>query len=425
MKKLRKLWVAVCVFAAVLLAVPSVVPGTPDFFAAEAATRVKLNKTKASLIKGQTLQLKLSGAKGKISWSSSNKKVASVSGKGKVTAKAKGSTTISAKYNKKKYTCNLTVETPKLNKTSLTLKKGKTYQLKFSGTKQKVSWTTSNKSVATVSQTGKVTAKKAGSVNITGTINKKKYTCKVKVTSGTVSVTKVELSEKSLELNVGDSKRLYATVYPYNATNQSITWTSNNPSVAAVSSYGKVSAKKAGTAVITANVGSKKAVCKITVKKNSTANLRQLAEYIQIYGYENSEGNNFIKYTYNGVAWGIVYDWAEDNLKFICTANYDTASTSMEMCINIPQTGYTSAEYIIVFNDGYTCGKAIAQFNPATYSSEDTLHFTLVEASSGITEMDIQEVANTSLNLAFSGWQLLLMSELDMQLSDIGFVSYR
>ena len=75
----------------------------------EAAT-VKLNKKKATLYVGETLQLKLKGTKKTVKWSSSNKKIATVSSKGKVKAEKKGTATITAKVGNKKYTCKLTVK---------------------------------------------------------------------------------------------------------------------------------------------------------------------------------------------------------------------------------------------------------------------------------------------------------------------------
>lgn len=81
----------------------------------------------------------------------------------------------------------------KLSQKELTLEVGKSQTLKITGTKQKAAWTSSNKSVATVGKTGKVTAKEAGTATITATVNKKKYSCKVtafesqKLTSGKVS----------------------------------------------------------------------------------------------------------------------------------------------------------------------------------------------------------------------------------------------
>ncbi len=74
-----------------------------------AAGKVKLNKTKVSLMVGKTVTLKLKGTKKKVKWISKNKSVATVSAKGKVKAKKVGSTKIIAKVSGKKYSCKVTV----------------------------------------------------------------------------------------------------------------------------------------------------------------------------------------------------------------------------------------------------------------------------------------------------------------------------
>lgn len=74
-----------------------------------AAGKVKLNKTKVSLMVGKTVTLKLKGTKKKIKWTSKNKSIATVSAKGKVKAKKVGSTKIIAKVSGKKYSCKVTV----------------------------------------------------------------------------------------------------------------------------------------------------------------------------------------------------------------------------------------------------------------------------------------------------------------------------
>lgn len=68
-----------------------------------------------------------------------------------------------------------------LNKKSITLYVGKTQKLKVNGTNKKVKWSSSKKSVASVSSSGKVTAKKKGSATITAKIGKTKFKCKVTV----------------------------------------------------------------------------------------------------------------------------------------------------------------------------------------------------------------------------------------------------
>ena len=149
----------------------------------EAASKVKINKTKATVYVGKTTTLKVSGTKKTVKWTTSNKKVANVSSKGKVTAKKAGSATITAKVSGKSYKCKVTVKNPYLNKSKATLEKGKTLTLKLTGATAK-SYKSSNTSVATVSNKGKITAKKAGTATITCTAsNKKTYTCKVTVKS--------------------------------------------------------------------------------------------------------------------------------------------------------------------------------------------------------------------------------------------------
>lgn len=108
-KKLFTLLLSVLCFAFV---VPTSIPELQTTIVANAAT-VKLNKTKATISKGETLQLKVTGTKSKVKWSSSNKKVATVSSSGKVTAKKKGKATITAKVNKKKLKCSITVNNVK------------------------------------------------------------------------------------------------------------------------------------------------------------------------------------------------------------------------------------------------------------------------------------------------------------------------
>ncbi len=84
---------------------------------------------------------------------------------------------------------------PKLSATSKTVLKGKTFTLKVKNAgKAKVKWTSSNKKVATVSKTGKVTAKKAGKATITAKVGKKKLTCKVTVKG----LTKAQKAKRSL-----------------------------------------------------------------------------------------------------------------------------------------------------------------------------------------------------------------------------------
>ncbi len=87
-----------------------------------------------------------------------------------------------------------------------------------------------------------------------------------------VALTSISLSASSATLKVGDTKTLSVTYNPSNTTDsKTVTWKSSNTSVATVSSSGKITAKGAGTATITATCGSCTATCKVTVEKAVTA----------------------------------------------------------------------------------------------------------------------------------------------------------
>ncbi|MDE6232794.1 MAG: Ig-like domain-containing protein [Lachnospiraceae bacterium] len=142
--------------------------------------------------------------------------------------------------------------------------------------KKSVTFKSNKTSVATVSSKGKITAKKAGTAKVTVTVkgkdNKSKSTY-VNVKVQNRPVTSVKLSATKISLKKGASKTLKATVSPSNATVKTVKWSSNKTSVATVNSKGKVTAKAAGTAVITAKSGSKSAKCTVVVTDNTTVSV--------------------------------------------------------------------------------------------------------------------------------------------------------
>lgn len=159
-----------------------------------AASPIKINKKKAVLIKGQSEKLKISGTKKKIKWTSSKKSIVTVAKDGKIVAKKKGKATITAKVENKTFKCVVTVETPSLNKTNITLKAKEKYKLKLTGTTQKIKWTSSNSGVASV-KNGDVTAKGTGTAYIYAQVGKKSYKCKVTVKASPIlSVSKTNVT---------------------------------------------------------------------------------------------------------------------------------------------------------------------------------------------------------------------------------------
>ena len=248
--------------------------------------KIKLNTTNAILTAGRTKVLRatitptgnslLSGK-----WSSSNSRVATVNSKGVVTAKSRGTATISAKSTDgsiKEAKCRIVVKQPvtkiKISKSNAILNVGAKKTLKASvspnnANNKKIKWTLSNKKVLSVNQKGKITAKHRGKavVYARATDGSNKYKrCIITVKQ---PVKKISLSKSGLSLKVGEKKKIKATVSPNNAENKKVKWTSSNKKVATVDSQGNITALKKGTAEITAiskDTSKVKKSCKVTVK---------------------------------------------------------------------------------------------------------------------------------------------------------------
>ena len=128
----------------------------------------------------------------------------------------------------------------------------------------KITYSTSNKSIATVNSKGVVTGKKAGTAKITVKAGSKKAVVTVKVTPK-VKTTKLSGVPKTKTVSRGKTFTIKATATPKN-TEEKITYKSSNSKVATVSSKGVVKGIRKGTATITVQSGSKKLTCKVTVK---------------------------------------------------------------------------------------------------------------------------------------------------------------
>ena len=156
--------------------------------------------------------------------------------------------------------------------TSVTLTEGETTPLRASvlpsdATDYTLSWSSSDTGIASISQDGVVTAVKAGSATVTASAGGKSGTCVVTVAAKVIPVEKIAVDPTELSLEEGETADLKATVTPSDATDPTVTWTSSNPEIATVSEQGKVTAFKAGNAVITAKAGDKTADCSVTVKE--------------------------------------------------------------------------------------------------------------------------------------------------------------
>ena len=199
-----------------------------------------------------------------IIWTSNNEKVAVVSAKGVVTAKAKGTAVITATCGEYTASCTVTVKFPavSLNKTKATLyTKGSnkvTLKASLKDLTGNVVYTSSNAKVAAVNKTtGVVTAKAKGTAVITATCGDYTATCTV-----TVKTPTLKLAKTSASIKVGKKTTIKATATPTGT----VKYTSSNKKIATVSSKGVVTGKKKGTAKITVTCNGVSKTFKVTVK---------------------------------------------------------------------------------------------------------------------------------------------------------------
>ena len=217
-----------------------------------------------------------------VEWTSSDTSVATVDKDGVVRGVKTGSTTITAKTNDGGFEASCTVNVINAVKgitvsdTRIALYPNKTKQLKASVTpvdadNPNVVWESNDDEVATVSETGLVTAKMPGTATITVKSVDGEYTATCTVTVGK-HVSSIILSDTELTMPAGTTETLYATVMPLSAFNKTVTWVSTNPKVAAVDEDGNVKAVKAGTTTIIAYCedGDVTASCIVTVTNSAT-----------------------------------------------------------------------------------------------------------------------------------------------------------
>lgn len=273
--------------------------------------KATVSPSKKTLNVGKTVTLKTKikspskGAVNLFTWTSSNKKVASVDAKGKVKALKAGTATITgtaADGSKKKVTCKITVKQPvkkvTITPSSAQVTEGQKVTLKVNvspanASNKKVTWKSNNTSIATVDGNGVVTGKKAGNATITATaadgsgksasatVNVKAKPVDPKPEDPVIRVSGITLDKSSVEVKANaPAFTIKATVTPSNATDKTVTWKTSNASVADVNA-GTVTVKAEGTATITATAGDKTASCVVKVIGKTVAfDTTQGTEYV-------------------------------------------------------------------------------------------------------------------------------------------------
>ncbi len=166
------------------------------------------------------------------------------------------------------------LESLSFEKTELELNVGDVYSLEVivspsDAEGYTLQWESSDEAIASVSDDGEVTAVSAGTADITVSSGEISATCAVTVKESVIPVESVSVDVQQLELNIGETYTLQATVLPENATDKGVKWSSDNSEIATVDDNGLVTAVSLGETVVTVitDDGSKTASCMLTVSQ--------------------------------------------------------------------------------------------------------------------------------------------------------------
>lgn len=195
----------------------------------------------------------------KPTWKSSDSKIASVNTYGKVTGKRAGSCKITAKIRGAEASCTVTVRktTITLSAKTVCMENGAVYRLHGTTSNgSQLKWKSSKRSIVQVSENGTLEALKPGEARVIASADGSEQVCTV-----TVKKPKVTLSHTSASLYRKQTLRLSAKV----SSGRKPVWKSKKTGVATVDEKGLVTARKHGTAMITATVDGITRVCELTV----------------------------------------------------------------------------------------------------------------------------------------------------------------
>jgi uncharacterized protein YjdB len=360
MKKFGKLVGIILIVAAIVCSMASCELFDDEKPTSTEVTGVSLNKSTLTLNAGgsETLTVTVSPSTAvnkSVYWISDTPNKVSVSQSGVVTGLSAGSATITVTSvdGGKTATCTVTVSPSSgitkvtLNKQSTSLLVGGTETLYAEVTPEEasnktVTWSSSAPAIASVNSSGVVTAVAAGSATITVTSaadQSKTATCAVTVSATAVDVTSVAVNKSTLTLNVGGSETLTATISPTSATNQNVTWSSNNTSVATVTSNGKVTAVSAGSATITVTSDanqSKTATCTVTV----SASTQTQTITVDIIGTPEVGGDVLVADVQKNFAGTVAYQWLAGGVEipgenyYEYTPDIETAGKSVKVKVS-------------------------------------------------------------------------------------------
>ena len=362
-----------------------------------------------------------------VSWTSSNKTVATVDKNGVVTTHAAGIVTITARmtntpsiYAECKIDVRVPVDSFVLNKSDVTILAGETNVLAAiigpeDATTTKVEWSSNNKEVVKVTEDGLLIGLKQGSAIVTAVLRDEigvhTATCKVTVPiSLVVNVTGVSLNKTSLKLTKGTRETLTATVTPGDATNTAVVWSSSNKNVAIVNSNGRITALAAGTTTITATTvnGGETATCTVTVVEEEVVKVTGVTINTSSLTLEKDQTRQLIATVMPSNSADTSVIWSSNNLS-VAEVNSSGKVTAIS-----PGTAVIT---VTTADGGYTSKCTVTVKKPAVKVTGIKIDKSFVELDKDKTAQLITEVQpgnadNSQVNWSSSNSQIVKVDEI-------------
>ncbi len=243
------------------------------------------------------------------------------------------------------------------------------YLIAVSSNGKKPTFSSSDKSVASVSTYGKITAKKSGTATITAKIKNGEASCKIKVNK-----TSIQLNMKKISLEIGYSAKLKASV----STGHPVKFKSEKSSIASVNEKGVILAKKSGTTTITVTADKTSVSCKVTVKQPK---VRLNLSSVSLYRKEKvklsvtSTSKHAPKWKSNKKSVAVVDEngtvTAVKNGTATITATVDGISKTCDVTVKKPEISFEKASITLTVGKEYQAKAKVSSQNKPVYSSSN------------------------------------------------------
>ena len=286
----------------------------------------------------------------------------------------------------------------RISSKSMKLYPGQSRTVKLKGTTKKPKWSSSKKSVATVSKKGKIKAKKQGNAVITAKLGKKKYKCKVKVLANPDTSTSSKEEQPSYDNTTGIP------------ASPAVPTSSSEPTSAPT------------------EVPTEKPTTEPTAKPEIAKNYKKLADYLVENGTYDSDNEYYYLSDLTGTTESI-YSMCKYNAdgSYDFVTNFMTDSGSDLVTVTITPPEFTKGAVVNIFVQSSNASNLISAYGEVTLSTltktNHDITYTSTNAPTEEMKNDLYELGEAVLGLGMLRWNEIV-KKAGLSLKDLGFTSY-